>query len=92
MTIRREGITYFWRKDKLEIIERRVVATDFNQSSMLKYLYCPCVIERMGFSGNRFWYGHFGETERYEKQWDPVPKDLMNEEFKLSLLLLGVTL
>lgn len=86
------GTTYFWRKDQLEILDFQVDTGYFNMSSMLKYLYCPCVIEHAGFAEPRHWYGHFSETEHYKKEWSPISKTLMPDEFKLALLLLGVTL
>lgn len=86
------GTTYFWRKDKLETLEYRVTTDDFGQSSMLKYLYCPCVIERFNFAERRFWIGHFGQTEQYKVHWIPVWGQMLPDEFKLALLLLGVPL
>ncbi len=86
------GTTYFWRKDKLEILDYRVTTEHFNQSSMLKYLYCPCVIHRKGFADNHHWVGHFSETEHYKKEWSPTFKWMIPDEFKLALLIAGVPL
>lgn len=87
-----DATTYFWRKDKLEILDYRVTTQHFNQSSMFKYLYCPCVIERAGFADKRCWVGHFSETEHYKKEWTPMWERMLPDEFKLALLLLGVQL
>jgi hypothetical protein len=84
------GTTYFWRKDKLETLNYRVTTEDFNQSSMLKYLYCPCVIERFNFAQGRHWHGFFAETENFKAYWSPTAPAHLPEEFKLALLIMGV--
>lgn len=86
------GTTYFWRQNKLETLDRGVIVDDFDQSSMLKYLYCPCVIESFKFSGPRFWTGYFNESEKFKKGWTPVSIDQLPNEFRLALLIAGVQL
>lgn len=80
--------TYFWRRDKLETLERAVNIHDFDQSSMLKYLYCPCVIK----GPMRLWTGYFDESEKFKKDWTPVRTDQLPKEFRLALLIAGVQL
>jgi hypothetical protein len=78
------GITIFWRKDQAEIINRPVNAKDFQQSSMLKYLYCPCV-------WNGELYGRFAQTEQFKIYWENTPVSHFPPEFRASLLLLGAS-
>lgn len=85
------AVTYFWRRGKLECMERRILTTDFEQSSMLSYLYCPCVLRRDGFALNHYWCGYFTQTEKYRVDWSSAPIDQMPKEFRLALLLLGVS-
>lgn len=86
------GTTYFWRQDKLEVIDRKIYENDFTQSSMLKYLYCPCVITQAGIGVTRFWQGFYAQTERFQIHWDPAGPEAMPNEFKLALLIAGVQL
>jgi hypothetical protein len=82
------GKTIFWRKDQVEIINRLTNPGDFNQSSMLKYLYCPCA----WISVDRgVLYGFYDQSERFAISWDPREKEQLPEEFQLALLIMGVS-
>lgn len=81
--------TYFWYQDKLVILHRQLFAEDFQQSSMLKFLYCPCVDTFVDPPTER--YGIFASTERFEKMWNHRPLDSFPAEFRAHLLLLGVS-
>ena len=81
--------TYIWRKDQVEVFDRRLYPKDFDQSSMLKYLYCPVVI--IPWEDNA-WCGYFAEGENFKKYWEATWAFQLPDEFRLSLLLMGVTL
>jgi hypothetical protein len=83
--------TYFWRQDKLEIVHRRVFIEDFRQSSMLKYLYCPCAIYSAE-KPNKTWIGHFNQSEKFEISYHHYARSDLPNEFKLALLIAGVQL
>ena len=82
--------TYFWRNDKVEILDRLIFVEDLNQSSMLKYLYCPAVLLRG--PGKQTWCGYFAEGENFKKYWEATWAFQLPDEFRLSLLIMGVTL
>ena len=79
------AVAYFWRKDYLDIVHGM---PDFRQSSMLKYLYCPCVV----FNENgRRWDGYYDQTENFKIGWMPGDIQSFEPEFRLALLLLGIS-
>jgi hypothetical protein len=80
-----KGKTVFWRNDRVEILNKLVFIEDFTQSSMLKYLYCPCYYDDRD-------KGHFAQTERFNIYWERMDPSHFPEGFKLSLLIMGVTL
>ena len=82
------GMTYFWRHDQVEILHRYVSVDDFKQSSMLKYLYCHCVT--FTASGRKY-VGWFDQTENYIVGWMPYDLNKFEPEFRLALLLMGIT-
>lgn len=81
--------TYFWYQDKLVILHRQLLTGDFQQSSMLKFLYCPCVDTFTDTTFER--YGIFVSTEDFRKMWEHRPLDSFPAEFRAHLLLLGVS-
>jgi hypothetical protein len=81
------GTTYFWRNDQLEIINQAVFVEHFKQSSMLKYLYCPCVVIN---ENGRQWEGYYDQTENYKVGWMPADLKRFDPAFRLSLLIMGV--
>lgn len=82
------GTSYFWRNDQVDIFDRFVVTGDFQQSSMLKYLYCHCFL--IG-SGGRTYTGFFDQTESFKVGWMPYDINKFEPEFRALLLLLGVS-
>ena len=82
------GTTYFWRQDRLEILNHSVFAEHFTQSSMLKYLYCPCVVIN---ENGRQWEGYYDQTENFKVGWMPCEIKRFEPEFRAHLLLLGVS-
>lgn len=82
------GKAYFWRNNKLDILDRYVVTGDFKQSSMLKYLYCPCVMLK---EYGRTYVGWFDQGENYHVGWRPYDINKFEPEFRAHLLLLGVS-
>lgn len=84
--------TYFWYREKLVVIERRLTAQDFEQVSMHKYRYCPCVD---GFAfGTALRYGIWvqnDQTRDWQASWESRPLDTFPAEFRAHLLLLGVS-
>ena len=83
---------YFWRNDQVEVVHRFLTVYDFEQSSMLKYLYCPCVDTHATDSRGR--YGVFVHADAgwlAKVRWDCLPMDSFPPEFRAHLLLLGVT-
>jgi hypothetical protein len=79
--------SYFWRNNELVILNRRVYATDFTQSSMFKLLYVPCVLT----SQNEFWacgsFDDYGTICFVPMRLQDIPP-----EFRANLLLLGIGL
>lgn len=82
------GRAYFWRNNRLEILDRFVITGDFNQSVMLKYLYCPCVMIN---EHGRTYVGWFDQSENYHVGWMPYDINKFEPEFRAHLLLLGVS-
>jgi len=88
--------TYFWYQDKLVVLERRLVATDFQQAALHKYRYCPCVD---GFEGGNslqssLRYGHWAVNDKvrdWPALWQPGFVCDFPVEFRAHLLLLGVS-
>jgi hypothetical protein len=78
---------YFWRNDRIEVLDRVVYTRDFLQSSMLKYLYCHCV---QSTEEGRIYSGFFDQSERFTVTWHPYDFNKFEPEFKAHLLLLGV--
>lgn len=83
-----QGTSYFWRNDKVEILDRNVYTKDFLQSSMLKYLYCHCV---QVTPEGRNYAGFFDQTENFKVGWMPYDINKFEPEFRAFLLLLGVS-
>ncbi len=82
------GKTVFWRNDQVDIINRLTGTEDFKQSSMLKYLYCPCA----WISPDRgTHFGWYDQSENYHIGWMPYDINKFEPEFRLALLLMGVT-
>ena len=82
------GKAYFWRNNRLEILDRMIGTYDFTQYSMLKYLYCHCVqIHKNG----RHYNGFFDQTENLKVGWVPYDINKFEPEFRAHLLLLGVS-
>jgi hypothetical protein len=82
---------YFWRDGRIKVINRHLTVLDFDQSSMVKYLYCLCVDtngidldERYGM------FIHKGVGRLARVRWDYQPIDSFPPEFKVHLLLLRV--
>lgn len=82
------GKTIFWRRDQVEILDRLTSTKDFKQSSMLKYLYCPCawVSKERGAI-----FGYYDQTERFEVGWQPGNKNNFSAEFQVALLIMGIS-
>lgn len=82
------GKTIFWRKDQVEVIDRLTSPDDFQQSSMFKYLYCPCawIHPERGTE-----CGFYDQSERYAIGWQPGSIKKFPEEFRLALLIMGVS-
>lgn len=82
------GKTIFWRRDQVEILDRLTSTEDFKQSSMLKYLYCPCawVSKERGAI-----FGYYNQSERFDVGWQPGKKDNFPAEFQTALLIMGVS-
>ena len=82
------GTTYFWRNDRVEILDRVVNINDFKTSSMFKYLYCHCIA--IADSGRKY-VGFFDQTESYRVGWMPYDINKFEPEFRAYLLLLGIS-
>lgn len=83
---------YFWRNEQVDVIDRHLTVLDFNQSSMFKYLYCPCVDTHGLDIGERYgMFIHEGGGWLARVRWDSVPIRSFPPEFRTHLLLLGVT-
>ncbi len=84
-----KGQTFIWTSQEVvKVIDRALQVEDFNQSAMLKYLYCPA-IWTTSYATN---YGHFAQTERFQVYWHHCSPEHLPEEFRLSLLIMGVSL
>jgi hypothetical protein len=84
--------TYFWRNNQVDIIDRSVMVSDFNESTMFKYLYCPCVDTTAWDQNER--YGMFvneGGGWIAKTSWENHPIESFPLEFRTHLLLLGVS-
>lgn len=79
------AVAYFWRNDQVEVVQGM---PDFRQSSMLKYLYCHCVVIN---EHGRQYHGFYDQTENFKIGWMPYNIKGFDPEFRLALLLLGVT-
>jgi hypothetical protein len=85
--------TYFWSNDQVVVLDRRIFKEDFNQSSMFKFLYCPCVD---GFADDIL-ISRYGAWENEgggwvaRATWRPMKPDDLPPEFRTHLLLLGVS-
>lgn len=84
--------TYFWKNN--EVLEVRVPlpAAIFTSSDMFKYLYCPCVDTKNDTPQYR--YGMFvneGNGTIARTTWEYIPFDALPAEFRVHLLLLGVS-
>jgi hypothetical protein len=83
---------YFWRNDRVETINRRLTVLNFDQSSMFKYLYCPCVDTYAWDLSER--YGMFvNEASGWiaKARWESQSIESFPPEFRAHLLLLGVS-
>ena len=87
--------TYFWYQDTLVTIERssQILAETFQQASMHKYRYCPCV-DTFEDVGTKARYGIWEQNDN-QKAWPTVwtsrPLRTFPAEFRAHLLLLGVS-
>ena len=84
--------TYFWKNGQVELVDRNLTILDFEQSSMFKYLYCPCVDTHAWDTDER--YGMFvnaGGGWIAKTVWENHPIESFPPEFRASLLLLGVS-
>jgi hypothetical protein len=82
---------YFWRDGRVKVINRHLTVLDFEQSSMFKYLYCPCVDTHAIDLEDR--YGAFVHADAgwmTKVRWDCLPLDSFPPEFRTHLLLLGL--
>lgn len=83
---------YFWRNNQVELIDRNLLTSDFNQSSMFKYLYCYCLdTNALGDEDRYGMFSHEGGGWVARTQWEHRPIESFPPEFRASLLLLGVT-
>lgn len=83
---------YFWHQDKLVTVRQKLVVDDFDQTSMHKYRYCPCVDAFEDLYSMR--YGYWGvddSASSWPAEWVSTSFDHFPAEFKASLLLLGVS-
>jgi hypothetical protein len=83
---------YFWKDNQVDVIDGNLTVLDFYQSSMFKYLYCPCVDtngidvdERYGM------FIHEGGGWLAQVRWGSLPITSFPPEFRTHLLLLGVS-
>lgn len=81
-------VTYFWRKDRVEVLDCNVYTKDFLNSSMFKYLYCHCV---QIVPEGRTYSGFFDQSEQFKVSWTPYDISKFDPEFRAHLLLLGVS-
>lgn len=82
---------YFWKDDRVMVIAKNLTVLDFNQSSMFKYLYCPCVDTNGLDLNDRYgMFIHEGGGWIAKVRWDSVPITDFPAEFRAHLLLLGV--
>jgi hypothetical protein len=83
---------YFWKNDQVVIVHRFLTVHDFEESFMLKYLYCPCVdTHAIDLEGRYGAFIHAGPGWLDKILWDYLPMDAFPPEFRAHLLLLGVT-
>ena len=82
------GSTYVWYRDQVVPFSGCLQTEDFNQASMLKYLYCPTVLFYAGMTN----CGFFDQTERFDIFFRHQSPKAHPEEFRLSLLIMGVAL
>lgn len=80
--------TYFWRNDNVDVLDRFVLTNEFNQSSMLKYIWCPCV---KSTEDGQIYAGVFEQDARFKVSWCPCSVEDFRPEFRAYLLLLGVS-
>lgn len=86
--------TYFWYQDQIVVFERRITSEHFQHDFMLKYRYCYCVD---GFEpdGHGMRYGVWvvdDETRNWDAIWQSRSPGTFPPEFRLALLIMGVTL
>lgn len=83
---------YFWRNDQVEVVNRHLTVLDFDQSSMFKYLYCPCVDTNAWDTNERYGaFIHSGGGWLALVRWENQPIESFPPEFRAHLLLLGVS-
>ncbi len=82
-----KGQTYLWTpQEVVKVFDQALQVEDFNNSNMLKYLYCPLVwVARYAVN-----YGHFAQSERFVIFFKHTSSQGLPPEFKARLLLLGV--
>lgn len=84
--------TYFWYQDKVVVLDCHLYAEAFQQASMHKFRYCPCLDAFEDLQSMR--YGYWGVDDAassWPAEWVSTSFDYFPAEFKASLLLLGVS-
>lgn len=82
------GSTYVWYRDQVVPFSGGLQVEDFAHEFMVKYLYCPTVLVYDGITN----CGFFDQTERFDIFFRHQNPKAHPEEFRLSLLIMGVAL